>query len=156
MACRSVRVPSILRSGEPCQIAPSQTATSPFSASMGTVFADMASSGEGGRRKRCDPGTTHVAPPSSVMPSHATQKVASRLCSGNGIGIQFESECTPGPPCPLRLMLPTMRPTGMALPQANSPNAMIFGSVATLSTAGCLPSSIGAPAMPPDLSRGFA
>ena len=44
----------------------------------------------------------------------------------------------------------------MALPQANSPNAMILGSVATRSTAGCLPNSIGAPAMPPDLSRGFA
>ena len=81
------------------------------------------------------------------MPSQAKQKVTSRLWSGNGVGIQFWSACRASPALPSGLMLPTNRPARMALPTLNSANAMIFGNVATRSTAGCLPSSIGADAM---------
>ena len=116
---------------------------------MGTVSADLASSGVGGRRSRCEPGATQVAPPGPVMPSQAKQNVTTKLCSGNGVGIQFWSEWSASPASPspsnFSLMLPTMRPARMALPTLNSANAITFGNVATRSTAGARPSSMCAP-----------
>ena len=120
---------------------------------MATLLAFLVSSGVGGRRKRCEPGTTDVDPPASVIPSQAKQKVITQLCSGNGTGSQFWSACrlkAPSPsPSNLCLMLPTKRPARTALPQLNSAIAITLGSVATRSMAGCRPSRSGAePVMP--------